>query len=76
MQDSTPCPRQYLHAPLLCREALCRVSHQPGKHPPYIQVLGCDSEGGRATRMAPDATTEKIRDKNKTRFNSRQEDTG
>ena len=32
MQDSTPCPRQYLHAPLLCRGALCRVSHQPGKY--------------------------------------------
>ena len=28
MQDSTLCPRQYLHAPLLCRGALCRVSHQ------------------------------------------------
>ena len=54
MQDSTLCPRQYLHALLLCRGALCRVSHQPGKHPPYTQVLGCDSEGGRATRMAPD----------------------
>ena len=27
MQDSTLCPRQYLHAPLLCRGALCRVSH-------------------------------------------------
>ena len=50
MQDSTLCPRQYLHAPLLCRGALCRVSHQPGKHPPNTQVLGC--EGGRATRMA------------------------
>ena len=25
MQDSTLCPRQYLHAPLLCRGALCRV---------------------------------------------------
>ena len=37
--------------------------------PPYTQILGC--EGGRATRMAPDATTEKIRDKNKkNRFNS------
>ena len=32
MQDSTPCPRQYLHASLLCRGALCRVSHQPGKY--------------------------------------------
>ena len=32
MQDSTLCPRQYLHAPLLCLGALCRVSHQPGKH--------------------------------------------
>ena len=32
MQDSTLCPRQYLHAPLLCRGALCRVSHQPGKY--------------------------------------------
>ena len=63
MQDSTLCPRQYIHAPLLCRGALCRVSHRPGKHPPYTQVLGCDIEGGRATRMAPDATTEKIRDK-------------
>ena len=31
MQDSTLCPRQYLHAPLLCRGALCRVSHRPGK---------------------------------------------
>ena len=69
MQDSTLCPRQFLHAPLLCRGALCRVSHQPGKHPLY-KVLGC--EGGRVTRMAPDATTEKIRDKNKSRFNSRQ----
>ena len=73
MQDSTLCPRQYLHAPLLYRAALCRVSHQPGKHPPYTQALGC--EGGRATRMAPDATTEKIRNKNKkSRFNSRQAD--
>ena len=27
-QYSTFCPRQYLHAPLLCRGALCRVSHQ------------------------------------------------
>ena len=35
MQDSTLCPRQYLHAPLLCWGALCRVSHQQGKHPPY-----------------------------------------
>ena len=60
MQDSTLCPRQYLHAPLLCRGALWRVSRQPGKHPPYTQVLGCDSEGGRVTRMmAPDATTGK-----------------
>ena len=32
MQDSTLCPRQYLRAPLLCRGALCRVSHQPGKY--------------------------------------------
>ena len=32
MQDSILCPRQYLHAPLLCRGALCRVSHQPGKY--------------------------------------------
>ena len=24
------------------------------------RILGCDSDGGRATRMAPDATTEKI----------------
>ena len=32
MQDSTLCPRQYLDAPLLCRGALCRVSHQPGKY--------------------------------------------
>ena len=32
IQDSTLCPRQYLHAPLLCRGALCRVSHQPGKY--------------------------------------------
>ena len=32
MQDSTLCPRQYLHAPLLCRGALCRVSRQPGKY--------------------------------------------
>ena len=32
MQDSTLCPRQYLHAPLLCRGALCRVSHQPGEY--------------------------------------------
>ena len=47
MQDSTICSRQYLHAPLLCRGALCRVSHQPGKHPSNTQVLGC--EGGRAT---------------------------
>ena len=31
MQDSTLCPRQYLHAPLLCRGALCQVSHHPGK---------------------------------------------
>ena len=31
MQNSTLCPRQYLHAPLLCRGALCRVSRQPGK---------------------------------------------
>ena len=31
MQDSTLCSRQYLHAPLLCQGALCRVSHQPGK---------------------------------------------
>ena len=29
MQDSTLCPRQYLLSPLLCRGALCRVSHQP-----------------------------------------------
>ena len=72
MQYSTLCPRQYLQAPLLCRGALCRVSHQPGKHPPYTQVLECDSEGGRVTRMAPDATTDKIRDKSKSRFNSRQ----
>ena len=70
IQDSTLCPRQYLHALLVCREALCRVSHQPGKHPPYTQVLGC--EGDRATRMALYATTEKIRDKNKSRFNPRQ----
>ena len=69
MQDSTPCARQYLHAPLLCRGVLCRVFHQPGKRPPYTQVIGCDSQGGRATRMAPDATTEKIRDKNQNRFN-------
>ena len=32
MQDSTLCPRQYLHAPLLCRGALCRIFHQPGKY--------------------------------------------
>ena len=32
MQDSTLCPRQYLHAPLLCWGALCRGSHQPGKY--------------------------------------------
>ena len=32
MQDSTLCPRQYLHAPLLCRVTLCRVSHQPAKY--------------------------------------------
>ena len=69
-QDSTLCPRQYLHTPLLCRGALCRDSHQPGKHPAYTQVLGC--KGGRATRMAPDTITEKLRDKNKSRFNSRQ----
>ena len=31
MQNSTLCPRQYLHAPLLCRGALCRVSRQLGK---------------------------------------------
>ena len=36
------------------------------------QVLWCDSEGGRATRMAPDATTGKIRYINKSIFNSRQ----
>ena len=29
MQDSTLCLRQYLHAPLLCRGTICRVSHQP-----------------------------------------------
>ena len=39
MQDSTLCPRQYLHAPLLCRGALRRVSHQPGKIPSNIR--GC-----------------------------------
>ena len=37
---------------------------------PNTQILGCES--GRATRMAPDAITEKIRDKHKSRFNSRQ----
>ena len=70
MQYSTLCSRQYLHAPLLCRGPLCRVSHQPGKHPPYTQILGCES--GQATRIVPDATTEKIRNKNKSRLNSRQ----
>ena len=35
---------------LLRRGALCRVSHQPGKHPRYTR--NCDSEGDRATRMA------------------------
>ena len=29
------CPRQYLRAHLLYRGALCRISHQPGKHPSY-----------------------------------------
>ena len=70
MQDSTFCPRQYLHAPLICRGALCRDFHQPGKHPPFTQVLGC--EGGWATRMAPGATTAKILDKITGRLNSRQ----
>ena len=72
MQDGTlyPINRQYLHAPLICRGALCRIFHQPGKHPPYTQVLGC--ECGRATRMVPDASTEKTRDKIRSRFNSRQ----
>ena len=27
MQDSSLCPRQYLHAPLLCRGALCYSHH-------------------------------------------------
>ena len=40
MQDSTLCPRQYLHAPLLCRGALCRVSHQPGKYNSLFWIFG------------------------------------
>ena len=70
MQGGTLCRRQYLHAPLLCQGALCQVFHQPGKHPPYTQVLGC--EGGRATQMAPDATTEEDTGWKQSRFNSRQ----
>ena len=46
--------------------------NQANIHPSYTPILGCDSEGGRATRMAPDATTEKLRDKNKSRFTSGQ----
>ena len=74
MQDSALCPRQYLHSLLLCLGALCRVPHQPGKHPPNTQVLGCG--GGRATRMVlmPPLKSYGIKNKNKNknRFNSRQ----
>ena len=39
MQDSTLCPSQYLHAPLLRRRTLCRVSHQPGKYGVNVIVI-------------------------------------
>ena len=47
MQDSTLCPRQFLHALLLCWGALCRVCHQPGKRKTFP---GC-SEGLDASRF-------------------------
>ena len=74
MQDSTvPFALDSISTrPYYAGELFVGFINQPGKHPLYTQVQGCDSEGGRATRMAPVANTEKIRDKNKSRFNSRQ----